>query len=281
MRVSKSEDFEASVFVNASARPEPERRVVLIVADDDELAERMRIELERAGFTVHVASSRSEGLRVLRWCGASAIVVDRMTDGLDGLMVIETLRASGDWTPVLAVGEPVSVEERIATIRSGADDYLARPFDLREMTVRVEALLRRCRDGRATILKVGAIEMELVARAVRCMGRRVDLLPREFALLEYFVRHPRQVLSRRQLLDDVWRQKGSARTNVVDVQVGHVRRKLDPTGARRFIVNVRGTGFRLDPDGVDQSPVSEAAPFLPEACDSMDREVRRDTYRAR
>ena len=251
MGVSDPDDLEKAVVLNASPRSEPKRGVVLIIADDDELAEGMRIELQAAGFVVHVALSRSEGLRVFRWCGASAVVVDRMADGIDGLMVIETLRGSGDWTPVLAVGEPVSVEERITFFRSGADDYLARPFDLREMTVRLEALLRRCRDSRPPVLGVGAIEMDLVARSVRCMGRRVDLLPREFTLLEYFARRPRQVLSRRQLLDDVWRQKGYASANVVDVQVGHVRRKLDPTGARRFIVNVRGTGFRLDPEGLE------------------------------
>jgi two-component system OmpR family response regulator len=226
-------------------------KVVLIVTDDDELAQEMRIELEACGFIVHAARSRSEGLLAFHSLGASAIIVDRMRDGLDGLMIVEALRASGISNPVLAVGAPKSVEERIAYIRSGADDYLTRPFDLRELTVRVEALLRRCRDDRPTVLEAGAIEMDLVSRTVRCMGRRIDLLPREFVLLDYFVRHPRETLSRRQLLEDVWRSKAKTKTNVVDVQVGNLRRKLDPTGERRFIVNVRGTGFRFEPDGLD------------------------------
>lgn len=226
-------------------------RVVLIVTDDDDLAQEMRIELEASSFVVNLARSKSEGLHAFHSRGASAIIVDRMTGGLEGLMVVESLRAAGDATPVLAVGAPESVEERIAYIRSGADDYLTRPFDLREMTVRLEALLRRCRDDRPTVLGVGDIEMDLVSRTARCMGRRLDLLPREFVLLEYFVRHPRETLSRRQLLEDVWKSRGTARTNVVDVQVGNLRRKLDPTGERRFIVSVRGAGFRLEPNGLD------------------------------
>ena len=226
-------------------------KVILIVTDDDDLAQEMRIELETSGYMVHVARSRSEGLAAFHSAGASAMIVDRMTDGLDGLMIVEALRASGDSTPLLAVGVPKSVEERIAYIRSGADDYLTRPFDLREMTVRVEALLRRCHEDRPTVLEVGAVTMDLVGRTVRCMGRRVDLLPREFVLLEYFMRHPKETLSRRQLLEDVWRSKAKTKTNVVDVQVGNLRRKLDPTGERRFIVNVRGTGFRLEPEWPD------------------------------
>ena len=231
--------------------PAQERGLVVIIADDDEVAEPMRLELESSGFTVHVARSRSEGLQASRARDASAIIVDRMGGGVEGLMIVEELRAAGDHTPLLAVGVPESVEERITYIRSGADDYLTRPFDLREMTARVEALLRRRRDERAVVLDVGSIEMDLVKRVVRCMGRRVDLLPREFALLEYFVRHPRQILSREKLLEDVWRSRAYGRTNVVDVQVGNLRRKLDPTGERRFIVSVRGAGFRLEPAGLD------------------------------
>ncbi len=231
-------------------RTATDRSVVLIIVDDESLAKDMRAELEASGFEVHVARSRAEGLQAYRSEGASAIIVDRM-DGKEGLGVVEALRASSDTTPVLAVGAPSSVDERIAYIRSGADDYLTRPFDLREMTARVEALLRRCREDRQTMLEVGAIEMDLVRREVRCGGRRVELLPREFTLLEYFARNPRQVLSRRKLLEDVWRYKSYVRTNVVDVQVGNVRRKLDPTGERRYIVSVRGAGFRLEPEGLN------------------------------
>ncbi|RBP06437.1 two-component system OmpR family response regulator [Roseiarcus fermentans] len=231
--------------------PASERGLILIIANDDGLAEPMRLELESSGFTVHVARTKSEGLQASRSRDVAAIIVDRMGGGVEGLTIVEELRVAGDHTPLLAVGVPESVEERITYIRSGADDYLTRPFDLREMTARVEALLRRRRDERAAVLEVGAIEMDLVKRVVRCMGRRVDLLPREFTLLEYFARHPRQILSREKLLEDVWRSRAYGRTNVVDVQVGNLRRKLDPTGERRFIVSVRGAGFRLEPAGLD------------------------------
>jgi len=233
-----------------NARPASETRAILIIADDDELTQGMRIELEDAGFLVRTARSRSEGLGALHSQGASAIIVDRMANGAEGLMVVEALRASGRSTPLLAVGASESVEERIAYIRSGADDYLMRPFDFREMTARVEALLRRCRDDRATVLRVGAIEIDLVSRSARCMGRRVDLLPREFALLEYLARHPRQTLSRRQLFEEVWRRKHVSNSNVVDVQVCNLRHKLDPTGERQFLVSIRGVGFRLEPEGL-------------------------------
>jgi len=243
--------FGHDLPLRAPASAASERGLVLIIADDDGLAEPMRMELESAGFAVHVARSRPEGLQAARSRDVAAIVLDRVGGGVEGLTIVEDLRGGGDHTPLLAVGVPESVEERIAYIRSGADDYLTRPFDLREMTARVEALLRRRRDERAAVLEVGAIEMDLVKRVVRCMGRRVDLLPREFTLLEYFARHPRQILSREKLLEDVWRSRAYGRTNVVDVQVGNLRRKLDPTGERRFIVSVRGAGFRLEPAGLD------------------------------
>jgi two-component system, OmpR family, response regulator len=251
MSISNTLAFGHAIPLRVASLPTPERGLVLIIADDDELAAPMRLELENAGFAVHVARSKDEGLIASRSRDAAAIIVDRMGDGVEGLLVVEELRASGDHTPLLAVGVPESVEERITYIRSGADDYLTRPFDLREMTARVEALLRRRRDERAAVLEVGSIEMDLVKRVVRCMGRRVDLLPREFTLLEYFARHPRQILSREKLLEDVWRSRAYGRTNVVDVQVGNLRRKLDPTGERRFIVSVRGAGFRLEPAGLD------------------------------
>jgi two-component system OmpR family response regulator len=250
MSVSNPAEFRNAILWRAGAGLVPKRGAILIIADDSDLAEAMRTALEGAGFVVQIASSVREGLRVGSLHGASTIIVERGADGSDSLKVVEALRAADDRTPVMVVGVSESVEERIAYIRSGADDYLARPFDLREMTARVEALLRRCED-RKTVLHVGAIEIDLVGRAVRCMGRSVDLLPREFTLLEYFARHPKQILSRRQLLEDIWRSKTHVNTNVVDVQVGTLRRKLDPTGERRFIVSIRGAGFRLEPDGLD------------------------------
>src|SRR5208337_2809802 len=138
--------------------------------------------------------------------------------------------------------------DRIRGLKAGGDDYLVKPFELRELTARVEALSRRITDTRATRLRAGPLEMDLVERTVRRRERLVDLLPREFKLLEYFMRRPNQIVTRAMLLEDVWNFKFLAQTNVVDVQIGNLRRKLDPTGARRFIVNVRAVGFKLNAD---------------------------------
>ena len=141
-----------------------------------------------------------------------------------------------------------SVDDRIRGLKAGGDDYLVKPFDVRELAARVEALLRRGGDPRATQLQAGDLVMDLVERQVRCAGRSVDLLPREFKLLEYFMRRPGQIVTRTMLLEDVWNFKFLAQTNVVDVQIGNLRRKLDPTGVRRYIVNVRAVGFKLNVD---------------------------------
>jgi two-component system OmpR family response regulator len=171
-----------------------------------------------------------------------------MLQGQDGLSIIEALRAEGNATPALVISALSSVDDRINGLKAGGDDYLIKPFDIRELTARVEALLRRG-DTRLTRLQVGALEMDLVERTVRCDGKPVDLLPREFRLMEYFMRRPGQIVTRAMLLEDVWNFKFMAQTNVVDVQIGNLRRKLDPTGARRFIINIRAVGFKLNVDG--------------------------------
>ena len=221
---------------------------VLLVEDELDLAEQLRIELEAAGHSVRVVHDFEEGLLAARSGWASALVIDRMLGGADGLSIVETLRSEGDSTPVLVISGLSSVDERISGLKAGGDDYLVKPFDVRELGARVEALLRRGIDARATRLRAGVLDMDLVDRKVRCAGRSVELLPREFKLLEYFMRRPGQIVTRAMLLEDVWNFKFMAQTNVVDVQIGNLRRKLDPTGQRKYIVNVRAVGFRLDAD---------------------------------
>ncbi len=221
---------------------------VLLIEDEPELADEVRLELEAAGYSVRVAYTVDEGLRAARSGWASVLVVDRMLRGGDGLSIIEALRKDGDRTPVLVISALSSVDERISGLKAGGDDYLIKPFDTRELSARVAALLRRGNDSRAIRLKVGDLEIDLVDRTVTCAGRRVELLPREFKLLEYFMRRPGQIATRAMLLEDVWNFKFMAQTNVVDVHIGNVRRKLDPTGKRKFIVNVRAVGFKLDAD---------------------------------
>ena len=221
---------------------------VLVVEDERELAEEIRFELEAAGHRVRVVGAADEGLAAARSAWASVLVLDRMLGDGDGLSIVEALRNDGDRTPVLVISGLSSVDQRICGLKAGGDDYLIKPFDVRELRARVEALLRRGADSRATRLKVGVLEMDLVDRSLRCEGRRIDLLPKEFQLLEYFMRRPGQIVTRAMLLEDVWKFNFMAQTNVVDVQIGNLRRKLDLTGQRKFIVNVRAVGFRLDAD---------------------------------
>ena len=220
--------------------------LVLVIENDRELAEEIRLDLEAGGHTVQVAETLTEGLRAARSGDAGVLVVDRLLDGENGLSIIEALRGEGKWTPALAISELTSVDEQIAGLKAGCDDYLVKPFDVRELTARVGALLRRGGDVGLIRLRVGDLEMDLIERTVRVEGRLVDLVPREFKLLEYFMRRPDQTVTRAMLLEDVWNFQPPAYTNVVDVQIGNLRRKLDPTGARRVIVSVRSVGFKLN-----------------------------------
>jgi two-component system OmpR family response regulator len=221
---------------------------VLVVEDERDLAEEIRLELQANGHPVQLSETVDDALRTARSGGAAVLVIDRMLHGEDGLSIIETLRDEGNATPALVISALSSVDERINGLKAGGDDYLVKPFEIRELTARVEALLRRGGDARVTRLQVGALEMDLVERTVRCDDKLVDLLPREFKLLEYFMRRPGQIVTRAMLLEDVWNFKFLAQTNVVDVQIGNLRRKLDPTGVRRFIANIRAVGFKLNAD---------------------------------
>jgi two-component system OmpR family response regulator len=229
MSISPIEDGTRPTTLRADAAAGPP---VLVVEDERDLAEEIRLELQASGHPV----------------GAAVLVIDRMLHGEDGLTIIETLRSEGNATPALVISALSSVDERINGLKAGGDDYLVKPFEIRELTARVEALLRRGGDARVTRLQVGALEMDLVERTVRCDGKLIDLLPREFRLLEYFMRRPGQIVTRAMLLEDVWNFNFLAQTNVVDVQIGNLRRKLDPTGVRRFIVNIRAVGFKLNAD---------------------------------
>jgi two-component system, OmpR family, response regulator len=226
----------------------PGGSLVLLIEDDRELAGAIRLDLEADGHTVHIAETMAEGLQAARSGDVAALIIDRLMDGENGLSIVETLRSEGKWTPALVVSGLTSVDERIAGLKAGCDDYLVKPFDVRELTARVEALLRRGGDVGLVRLRVADLEMDLIERTVRREGRLVDLVPREFKLLEYFMRRPGQTVTRAMLLEDVWNFQPPAYTNVVDVQIGNLRRKLDPTGNRRVIVSVRSVGFKLNAD---------------------------------
>jgi two-component system, OmpR family, response regulator len=222
-----------------------EKPPILVIEDERDLAEEIRFELQASGHTVELAETRDEGLRAARAGGKAVLVMDRMLHGEDGLTILQALRDEGNLTPVLVISALSSVDDRIRGLKAGGDDYLVKPFELRELTARVEALLRRIPDGRVTRLRAGPLEMDLVERTVRRGERRVDLLPREFKLLEYFMRRPNQIITRAMLLEYVWNYKFLPQTNVVDVHIGNLRRKIDAGGEARLIVNVRASGFKL------------------------------------
>ena len=221
---------------------------ILLIEEDRELAEEIRLDLEGGGHPVRVAETLIEGLWAARSGDAAVIVIDRFLHGENGLSIVKALRGEGKRTPALVISGLASVDERIAGLKAGCDDYLVKPFDVRELTARVEALLRRGGDIGVVRLRVGDLEMDLIDRTVRYEGRLVDLVPREFKLLEYFMRRPGQAVTRAMLLEDVWNFQPPAYTNVVDVQIGNLRRKLDPTGERRVIASVRSVGFKLNVD---------------------------------
>jgi two-component system, OmpR family, response regulator len=220
---------------------------ILLVENDRELAEEIRLDLEGSGHSVRVAETLIEGLQAARSGDAAVLVIDRFLEGENGLSIVEALRGEGKRTPALVLGGLTSFDERIVGLKAGCY-YLAKPFNVRELTARVESLLRRGWDIGVIRLRVGDLEMDLIDRTVRCGGRLVDLVPREFKLLEYFMRRPGQAVTRAMLLEDVWNFQPPAYTNVVDVQIGHLRRKLDPTGERRVIASVRSVGFKLNAD---------------------------------
>jgi len=218
---------------------------ILVIEDDAETAEEIRTALGDRGYLVDRASTGTEGLQRARDGQWDVLVVDRMLPGLDGLALIEALRNKNIMTPVLVLSALSAVNERIRGLRAGGDDYLAKPFSLDELAARLEALLRRPGAPRETILRIGPLELDLLARVARRGHRALDLLPREFQLLDYMMRREGQVLTRAMLLEQVWNYRFVPQTNLVDVHVGRLRRKLDGPDEPPMIQSVRGVGWKL------------------------------------
>jgi two-component system OmpR family response regulator len=218
---------------------------VLLIEDDKETAGEIRAELSERGFDVDWAANGIEGLDKARSGGAAALIVDRMLPGMDGLTIIEALRHAGVRTPVLVLSALGAVDDRVRGLRAGGDDYLTKPFATVELIARIEALLRRPAENRDTVLQVGPLELDLIERTVKRGERVLDLLPREFRLLEYMMRREDQTLTRAMLLEEVWNYKFVPQTNLVDVHMGRLRRKVDGPREPPMIHNVRGMGFIL------------------------------------
>ena len=222
---------------------------VLLVEDDDETAHEIVAELVDRGFNVERASTGSIGLEKARAAEHDVLIVDRMLPEIDGLVIIETLRGEQIRTPVLVLSALGGVDDRVRGLRSGGDDYLAKPFALVELIARIEALLRRPADTRETKLRIGPLELDLIDRTARRGGRLIELLPRECRLLEYMMRREGQMVTRAMLFEDVWNYRFVPDSNLVDVHMGRLRHKVDAPGEPPMIHSVRGAGFVLRAPG--------------------------------
>ena len=221
-------------------------RRVLVIEDDPETAGQLVDCLRTGGYDVDLALDGDDGVRRARTADYTVMTVDRMLPRIDGIEIIRRLREHGVATPVLIISALGEIDERVRGLRAGGDDYLVKPFAFSEMLARVDALARRSATVmRETILRVGDLEMDLLARVVRRAGRQIELLPKEFQLLEYFVRNAGEVVSRAMLLQHVWDLHFDPMTGIIDVYVGRLRRKVDGGGAYPLIHTVRGVGFRL------------------------------------
>ena len=220
---------------------------ILLVEDDHRLAVSLRRGLQDAGFAVDVAHQGEEALVCAETTPFDLIVLDVMLPGLDGLEVSRRLRARRVHVPILMLTARDSVDDRVQGLEAGADDYLVKPFALRELVARMNALLRRHLPNRTSTLRAGPIELDLGRHELRVHDRRVALTAKEFAILEYFMLNPGQLLTRDQIIEHVWNYDFDGGHNLIEVYVGRLRRKLVAAGAPDPLATVRGFGYRFDP----------------------------------
>ena len=221
---------------------------VLIVEDEIRMASLIRRGLTIEGLAADVAATGEDALWRAQAHDYDAIVLDVMLPGLDGFETCRRLRADGIWTPVIMLTARDSVQDRVAGLDTGADDYLVKPFAFAELLARLRALVRRGDLERPAVLEVGDLTLDPGRRAVRRGGVEIHLSAKEFALLETFMRRPGEVLSRLHLLEHAWDFAYENRSNVVDVYIRRLRRKIDEPFARRTLETVRGGGYRLRSD---------------------------------
>jgi two-component system OmpR family response regulator len=219
---------------------------VLIVEDDADVVRYMVKGLRESGMVADHAVDGEDGLRMATTGSYDVLVVDRMLPGLDGLELVRRLRAGGMATPVLFLSALGKVDDRVAGLRAGGDDYLVKPFAFSELLARIEALGRRrgALDTQSRLV-VDGLEMDLLSREVTRAGRRIDLQPREFTMLEYLMRHAGQVVTRTMLLEHVWEYHFDPQTNVIDVHISRLRAKIDRGFDSPLLHTVRGAGYCL------------------------------------
>ena len=230
---------------DAGGNRPPEQHGILLIEDDDNVGAEIVTDLQGRGYRLTRVDTGPDGLQAARNRSISLVIADRMLPGLDGLTLISTLREEGIKVPVLVLSALGSVDDRIRGLSAGGDDYLTKPFAMEELAARVAALLRRPVETRETVLRLGPLVMDLIDRTVHRGDRVLDLLPREFKLLEYMMRRPGQMLTRAMLLEDVWQYNFVLQTNLADVHMGKLRRKVDLAEEPPMVSSVRGVGYML------------------------------------
>jgi two-component system OmpR family response regulator len=216
---------------------------LLLVEDDVKLVGALQKGLQREGYAVDVAHTGDDALSWASEHDYDAVVLDVMLPGPDGFSVCRTLRRQKQWMPVLMLTAREQVSDRIRGLDAGADDYLVKPFDFGELLARLRALIRRGATERPSVLKVADLHVDPATHVVTRAGHEIELTAREFAVLHFLARHAGEVVSREQLLEHVWEEDQDHSTNLVDVYIGYLRKKL---GRRWLISTVRGVGFRLE-----------------------------------
>jgi DNA-binding response OmpR family regulator len=220
---------------------------ILIVEDDLQLATSLLLGLEEAGMAADAVKDGAEALAVATTTTYDVIVLDVMLPDRDGFQVCRGLRQRRVETPILMLTGRDAIEDRVQGLNSGADDYLTKPFALRELVARIKALSRRHLVDRTATLSVGPISLDTVSHVVQVSGQPVELTAKEFAIMEFFMLHPRQVLSREQVLENVWDYAFDGGRNLIEVYMGRLRKKLTDAGIEDPFVTLRGAGYRLDP----------------------------------
>ena len=226
---------------------------VLVVEDSVKMAALLRRGLEEEGYAVDVVGTGTDAVWMAIENPNDAIVLDVMLPDFDGFEVCRRIREGGSWAPVLMLTSRGTVEDRVQGLDVGADDYLTKPFAFRELSARLRALVRRGPANRPTVLRVGNLVLDPATRVVRRGDARIDLSAKEFSLIEYFMRHPGEVLSRMDLIEHVWDFAYDGGSNVVDVYIKYLREKIDRPFGIRSIETERGAGYRLKADPPDAS----------------------------
>ena len=240
--------MDPRIATGAAAQGNMMSKKILVVEDDATTADYIAGGLEENGFVVDRAIDGRDGLFHATDCKYAAIVLDRMLPGMDGLSLLSAIRAAGIETPVIVLSALGSTDERVKGLKAGSDDYLPKPFAFSELLARIEALQRRAL-GTAqkieTSLSCADLTMDLLTRRVERSGARVDLQPREFRLLEVLLRHQGQVVTRTMMLEEVWDYHFDPGTNVIDVHISRLRKKIDEGADRPLLHTVRGVGYML------------------------------------